>query len=156
MRNEDGKLVGKRVTIRKLVKNIIKNTPFYSKLIFKNRIKYLVSFVSIRSHNSLQFSPAASGNEDAKRLFEDLLVGYNRVIRPVQNNSDRLMVKMRLRLSQLIDVDEKNQIMTVNVWVRQEWRDYKLAWDPARYGGVRHLFVPADKIWLPDIVLYNK
>ncbi|KAF5299325.1 hypothetical protein FQA39_LY02498 [Lamprigera yunnana] len=48
--------------------------------------------------------PTISGNPDAKRLYDDLLSNYNRLIRPVGNNSDRLTVKMGLRLSQLIDV----------------------------------------------------
>ncbi|XP_022237271.1 acetylcholine receptor subunit alpha-like 1 isoform X2 [Limulus polyphemus] len=45
--------------------------------------------------------------------------------------------------------------MTTNVWVEQEWKDYKLRWDPEEYGGVSKLHVPAEQIWLPDIVLYN-
>jgi nicotinic acetylcholine receptor len=46
--------------------------------------------------------------------------------------------------------------MTTNVWVEQNWRDYKLVWDPDDYGGVDELFVPSQNIWLPDIVLFNK
>ncbi|CAH1797210.1 unnamed protein product [Owenia fusiformis] len=97
------------------------------------------------------------GNPDAKRLYDDLLrkSGYNKLIRPVSNNSDKLTVRLGLRLSQLIDVDEKNQIMTTNVWLRQEWDDYKLQWKPSEYGGVDRLYVPSKEIWLPDIVLYN-
>ncbi|CAL1282916.1 unnamed protein product, partial [Larinioides sclopetarius] len=95
------------------------------------------------------------GNPDAKRLYDDLMSSYNRLIRPVSNNSDTLTVKMGLKLSQLIDVNLKNQIMTTNVWVNQEWSDHKLKWDPDEYGGVRQLYVPAEQIWLPDIVLYN-
>ncbi|KAG8188793.1 hypothetical protein JTE90_009186 [Oedothorax gibbosus] len=94
-------------------------------------------------------------NPDAKRLYDDLMSSYNRLIRPVSNNSDTLTVKMGLKLSQLIDVNLKNQIMTTNVWVNQEWSDHKLKWDPDEYGGVRQLYVPAEQIWLPDIVLYN-
>lgn len=45
-----------------------------------------------------------NANPDAKRLYDDLLSNYNRLIRPVGNNSDRLTVKMGLKLSQLIDV----------------------------------------------------
>lgn len=45
-----------------------------------------------------------SANPDAKRLYDDLMSNYNRLIRPVGNNSDRLTVKMGLKLSQLIDV----------------------------------------------------
>lgn len=94
-------------------------------------------------------------NPDAKRLYDDLLNGYNSMIRPVGNNSDIVIVKMALRLSQLIDVNLKNQIMTTNMWVEQEWIDYKLKWEPDEYGGVTKLHVPAEQIWLPDLVLYN-
>lgn len=44
------------------------------------------------------------GSADAKRLYDDLLSNYNRLIRPVGNNSDRLTVKMGLKLSQIIEV----------------------------------------------------
>lgn len=92
---------------------------------------------------------------DAKRLYDDLLSNYNRLIRPVGNSSDRLTVKMGLKLSQIIGVDMKRQIVITNVWVEQQWHDYKLKWDPEEYGGVKHLYVPSQNIWLPDIVLYN-
>lgn len=49
-------------------------------------------------------SARADSNADAKRLYDDLINGYNSLIRPVGNNSDRLTVKMGLKLSQLIDV----------------------------------------------------
>lgn len=51
--------------------------------------------------------PSINCNPDAKRLYDDLLSNYNRLIRPVGNNSDRLTVKMGLKLSQLIDVVRK-------------------------------------------------
>ena len=46
--------------------------------------------------------------------------------------------------------------MTTNVWLEQEWQDQKLTWNPSEYGNVKRLYVPSDKIWLPDIVLYNR
>lgn len=39
--------------------------------------------------------------------------------------------------------------MTTNMWVEQEWIDYKLKWEPDEYGGVTKLHVPAEQIWLP-------
>ena len=58
---------------------------------------------------SLLSVPAARANPDARRLFDDLLSGYNRLIRPVSNSSDRVTVKLGLRLSQLMDlVRERN------------------------------------------------
>lgn len=95
------------------------------------------------------------GNPDAKRLYDDLLSNYNKLVRPVLNVSDALTVRIKLKLSQLIDVNLKNQIMTTNLWVEQSWYDYKLSWEPREYGGVEMLHVPSDHIWRPDIVLYN-
>lgn len=43
-------------------------------------------------------------NPDAKRLYDDLLSNYNRLIRPVTNNNNTVLVKLGLRLSQLIDL----------------------------------------------------
>lgn len=43
-------------------------------------------------------------NPDAKRLYDDLLSNYNRLIRPVSNNNDTVLVKLGLRLSQLIEL----------------------------------------------------
>lgn len=45
-----------------------------------------------------------TGNPDAKRLYDDLLSNYNRLIRPVSNNTKTVLVKLGLRLSQLIDL----------------------------------------------------
>lgn len=45
--------------------------------------------------------------------------------------------------------------MTTNVWLKQEWTDYRLAWNSSRYEGVNILRIPAKRLWLPDIVLYN-
>lgn len=45
-----------------------------------------------------------TGNSDAKRLYDDLLSNYNRLIRPVSNNTQTVLVKLGLRLSQLIDL----------------------------------------------------
>lgn len=62
-------------------------------------------------------SPEA--NPDAKRLYDDLLSNYNRLIRPVVNNTETITVWLGLKLSQLIEVNLKNQVMTTNVWVPQ-------------------------------------
>ncbi|XP_018590642.1 neuronal acetylcholine receptor subunit alpha-4 [Scleropages formosus] len=88
-------------------------------------------------------------------LFRKLFIGYNKWSRPVPNISDVVIVKFGLSIAQLIDVDEKNQMMTTNVWLKQEWNDYKLRWKPSDYDNVTSIRVPSELIWVPDIVLYN-
>ena len=46
----------------------------------------------------------ALANSDASRLYDDLVSNYNKVVRPVVNNTDKLQVFIKLKLSQLIDV----------------------------------------------------
>ncbi|XP_066276336.1 neuronal acetylcholine receptor subunit alpha-2-like [Branchiostoma lanceolatum] len=93
--------------------------------------------------------------QSEERLFRDLFRDYNKWIRPVANISNIVVIEFGLAIAQLLDVDEKNQIMTTNVWLKQKWKDSKLCWDPEEYHGVSVIRVPSDMIWLPDIVLYN-
>ena len=44
------------------------------------------------------------GNPDAKRLYDDLLSNYNKLVRPVVNVSEAVTVRLKLKLSQLIDM----------------------------------------------------
>jgi len=37
----------------------------------------------------------------------------------------------------------------------QTWTDVLMTWDPDNFGGVDKVRVPRDRIWTPDIVLYN-
>ena len=45
-----------------------------------------------------------SGNPDAKRLYDDLLSNYNKLVRPVANVTETVTVHLKLKLSQLIAV----------------------------------------------------
>ncbi|GLV39397.1 nicotinic Acetylcholine Receptor beta1 [Carabus blaptoides fortunei] len=94
-------------------------------------------------------------SEDEERLVRDLFRGYNKLIRPVQNMTEKVDVRFGLAFVQLINVNEKNQIMKSNVWLRLVWNDYQLQWDEADYGGIAVLRLPPDKVWKPDIVLFN-
>ncbi|RCN32674.1 Neurotransmitter-gated ion-channel ligand binding domain protein [Ancylostoma caninum] len=94
-------------------------------------------------------------NRYAEQLYEDLLYYYNKNVRPVKNASESIKVKFGASLIRIIDVDEVNQVLTTNLWLEMQWFDYKLSWDPARWGGIRKLHIPSDQIWIPDILLYN-
>ncbi|XP_025934473.1 neuronal acetylcholine receptor subunit beta-3 [Apteryx rowi] len=92
-------------------------------------------------------------SEDA--LLKHLFRGYQKWVRPVENSNDTIRVLFGLKISQLVDVDEKNQLMTTNVWLKQEWTDHKLSWNPEEYSGITAIRVPSESLWLPDIVLFE-
>ncbi len=77
------------------------------------------------------------GDDDEYRLYDDLRKDYYALERPVANHSHPLRTKLGLLLQQIINVDEKNQVMEVNGWIRLSWTDYKLRWEPNLYGGVK-------------------
>ncbi|GMR41039.1 hypothetical protein PMAYCL1PPCAC_11234, partial [Pristionchus mayeri] len=93
--------------------------------------------------------------ESLVRLYNHLVANYEREVRPSLAHDLPIEVEFVFSLTQIIDVDERNQIMTSNAWVRQTWIDYKLVWDPRDYGNVTKLHIPYEKIWRPDIILYN-
>ncbi|CAL8327779.1 neuronal acetylcholine receptor subunit beta-2 [Gadus morhua] len=99
----------------------------------------------------------ALGSDVEERLVNRLLSPdrYNKLIRPAVNKSQQVTIYIRASLAQLISVNEREQIMTTNCWLSQIWHDYRLMWEPDEYQGIKKIRLPAQHIWLPDIVLYN-
>ena len=64
----------------------------------------LVVLTSIQTRTAQARTVLNAGNPDAKRLYDDLLSNYNKLVRPVVNTTDPLTVRIKLKLSQLIDV----------------------------------------------------
>ncbi|GMT36339.1 hypothetical protein PFISCL1PPCAC_27636, partial [Pristionchus fissidentatus] len=102
-------------------------------------------------------SVAVRSSPDEYRLLSDLRHNYDPYERPVANSSDPLKVSIKLYLQQILDVDEKNQVITLVAWIEYTWSDYKLKWDPSEYGGINDIRIPgtANAIWKPDVLLYN-
>uniref|UniRef100_A0A3Q3K293 Cholinergic receptor, nicotinic, gamma n=1 Tax=Monopterus albus TaxID=43700 RepID=A0A3Q3K293_MONAL len=93
-------------------------------------------------------------------LYRDLMKGYNKNIRPVEKNGDITQVSIRMTLTNLISLNEKEEALTTSVWIGMWWCDYRLRWDQAPrsalYGNITSdLRVPSKSIWLPDVVLEN-
>uniref|UniRef100_A0A8C9VVY3 Neuronal acetylcholine receptor subunit alpha-7 n=1 Tax=Scleropages formosus TaxID=113540 RepID=A0A8C9VVY3_SCLFO len=90
-----------------------------------------------------------------RHLLKHLLKDYNRMERPVANDSLPLTVNLTMILVQIMDVDEKNQVLTTNVWLQMHWYDHYLQWNQSEYPGVKNLRFTTDQVWTPDILLYN-
>ncbi|XP_074659528.1 neuronal acetylcholine receptor subunit alpha-10-like [Tubulanus polymorphus] len=97
----------------------------------------------------------ATADEHEYRLVQTLLRNYDKRLRPSINYSLPLNVSYGVALSQIIDVDEKNQIITTNCWINQQWLDPKLTWSPDKYNGIKDILIPYTDVWKPDIILYN-
>ncbi|CAK9293207.1 unnamed protein product [Gordionus sp. m RMFG-2023] len=97
----------------------------------------------------------SQGGKYEKRLLKDLFQDYEPLERPVERENDTLYVILGITLQQIIDVDEKNQILISNVWLDLEWNDVNLKWNESEYGNIKDIRVAASKVWRPDILMYN-
>ncbi|KAJ8410963.1 hypothetical protein AAFF_G00179980 [Aldrovandia affinis] len=113
----------------------------------------LLSFVF--SPHSSPSVPLGSGKY-AQKLLNDLMDGYSNALRPVEDTDKALNVTLQITLSQIKDMDERNQVLTTYLWIRQIWHDTYLKWDKDEYDGLEVIRIPSDLVWRPDIVLYNK
>uniref|UniRef100_A0A452H0P5 Acetylcholine receptor subunit gamma n=1 Tax=Gopherus agassizii TaxID=38772 RepID=A0A452H0P5_9SAUR len=90
-----------------------------------------------------------------EKLLNDLMTNYNRNLRPAQGEGDIINVTLKLTLTNLISLNEREETLTTNIWIEMKWCDYRLQWDPDEYDNIQILRVPSTEVWLPDIVLEN-
>ncbi|XP_059134448.1 acetylcholine receptor subunit gamma isoform X2 [Peromyscus eremicus] len=98
----------------------------------------------------------AQGLNQEERLLADLMRNYDPHLRPAEHDSDVVNVSLKLTLTNLISLNEREEALTTNVWIEMQWCDYRLSWDPQDYEGLWILRVPSTMVWRPDIVLENK
>ncbi|NXH10186.1 ACH10 protein, partial [Bucco capensis] len=107
--------------------------------------------------SSCLLAPGCQGAQGrfAYKLLHDLFANYSSALRPVEDTDRALNITLQVTLSQIIDMDERNQVLTTYLWVRQAWLDAHLTWDKDAYDGIDVIRIPSSYVWRPDIILYN-
>ncbi|EDW39978.1 GL15095, partial [Drosophila persimilis] len=82
----------------------------------------------------INFYIACFAGPHEKRLLHALLDNYNSLERPVVNESDPLQLSFGLTLMQIIDVDEKNQLLITNIWLKLSWSNIMMKMNTADEG----------------------
>ncbi|XP_026759023.2 neuronal acetylcholine receptor subunit alpha-10-like [Galleria mellonella] len=93
--------------------------------------------------------------DEEYRLIRHLMQKYDASVRPVENSSHPLLVTFGVSLHHIIDVEEKDQLLTTNCWITQVWMDYHLRWNISEFNGIGVIRIPYERVWRPDIILYN-
>ncbi|XP_048761753.1 neuronal acetylcholine receptor subunit alpha-10-like isoform X2 [Ostrea edulis] len=116
---------------------------------------FLVTIIECREIGHRTSSPEFSYED---RLIKHLLRRYEergKYGRPVSNYSDIVELRFGLQLIQIMNLDERKQILTLNVWTSYQWTDVHLRWNVTEFHGVNKINIPATEIWTPDLRLYN-
>ncbi|XP_047140450.1 neuronal acetylcholine receptor subunit alpha-3 isoform X1 [Hydra vulgaris] len=100
---------------------------------------------------------ASFPHQHEEKLFHDLFEtnNYNPSVRPVVNDKDTVNVTFGLILCQLVDVQEKKELLVLSTLVKQIWQNPFLKWHPEKYSNISVIHIDPSKVWKPDIVLYN-
>uniref|UniRef100_A0A672F4Z1 Acetylcholine receptor subunit gamma-like n=1 Tax=Salarias fasciatus TaxID=181472 RepID=A0A672F4Z1_SALFA len=88
------------------------------------------------------------------------LVTYNYTWIVLRFHTHVTQVSIKMILTNLISLSEKDEALTTSVWIEMQWCDYRLRWDEpprsALYGHITtDLQVPSESIWLPGLGLVN-
>ncbi len=113
---------------------------------------------------------------DHDHLFSHLFgpdSGYNSKVPPLAEGNSSFDLGFGVAPIYL-DMDEAG-VLKGRVWLRIKWTDYRyisevqktvrirsnfllsrLAYDPAKFGGIKVIRIDPTLLWLPDVVLYNR
>ncbi|XP_078282778.1 5-hydroxytryptamine receptor 3A [Rhinoraja longicauda] len=86
-------------------------------------------------------------------LSNYLMANYSKAVRPVRDWRRTTTVAIDLMVYAILNVDEKNQVLTTYIWYRQIWTDEFLQWDPQDFDDIIQLSIPTENIWVPDILI---
>ncbi|XP_065388335.1 acetylcholine receptor subunit epsilon isoform X3 [Macaca fascicularis] len=95
------------------------------------------------------------GKNEELRLYHHLFDNYDSGSRPVREPEDTVTISLKVTLTNLISLNEKEETLTTNVWIGIDWQDYRLNYSKDDFGGIEILRVPSELVWLPEIVLEN-
>ncbi|XP_052807050.1 neuronal acetylcholine receptor subunit alpha-6-like [Mya arenaria] len=97
---------------------------------------------------------AQTANE-TKALIAKLLDGYNKDVRPVDNQTNPVNVECSFTLFSIIDFNDQEESIKLSGELFLTWNDVFLKWNPDDNGGIETIFLPQDKIWRPGAALEN-
>uniref|UniRef100_A0A3Q3X2N6 5-hydroxytryptamine receptor 3A n=1 Tax=Mola mola TaxID=94237 RepID=A0A3Q3X2N6_MOLML len=105
------------------------------------------------ARKKLGSSSGRFANATLVRLSEFLSAGYKKGVRPVKDWRTSTIVAIDLMVYSILNVDEKNQVLTTYVWYRQSWTDEFLVWNPEDFDDVKQVSLPTVNVWVPDILI---
>ncbi|KAK6183903.1 hypothetical protein SNE40_006474 [Patella caerulea] len=93
--------------------------------------------------------------EDLKLLQETLFTNYSNLLRPKYNFSEATLVGFSMKMSDVINLDEIQQILKLFCSFQLSWTDDFLTWDPNSFGGLSKIQVDSHLVWKPYIDLLS-
>ena len=92
---------------------------------------------------------------DVDQLYTDVLVNYNKYVRPVLNQVDIIQVNVSFDIVGIQEINEVEGTITMYFQFQYTWIDERISWRPDLYNNTYSLALPVDAVWKPELVLTN-
>ncbi len=73
-------------------------------------------------------------------LLDTLFKDYDKRVRPVKNYHQPVVVNLSVTFNQILQVDEKHQVITTNILRNIKWKDDYLKWKPESFGNITQVY----------------
>ncbi|XP_070173679.1 acetylcholine receptor subunit delta-like [Littorina saxatilis] len=90
-----------------------------------------------------------------ERLLTYLQDGYVKEARPALRSDKAVDVSIKFSFVRIEDLIETTDTFAATMLMVQTWTDPRLRWNASEYGGLQEVRLAKDKLWTPDVVLYN-
>ncbi|XP_071830847.1 acetylcholine receptor subunit delta-like [Apostichopus japonicus] len=75
--------------------------------------------------------------------------------RPVLDSDDPVHVIMTMEFYAMLDLNERDQVITTSSWLTMRWTDGRLSWNASEFGGEDIVIIFMDEIWTPKVFIPN-
>jgi len=101
---------------------------------------------------------SSHGAKLEQELVEELFRNYDPTIRPVTNYGDKVDVNLGFTPIRINNLDVDEGLLDINGWMMYTWTDSNLGWNTSegsKYKDIADLKISVDRLWRPDLRIYN-
>ncbi|XP_077959924.1 5-hydroxytryptamine receptor 3A-like [Gasterosteus aculeatus] len=73
--------------------------------------------------------------------------------RPVKHYKSATQVHLQMAIYGILDVREIDQTFVLYVWIYMSWGNDHIRWNQHRFCGLKHVVVPTEALWKPDLTI---
>ena len=110
----------------------------------------LFALFGISSSSRSQNISSSSRSQTRAALMNDLLFNASTDVMP-----DRLWVLIFFELIHMAEFNDVSGYISVLGYFSVEWIDERMTWDPYDYGGIEEVSMPAEKVFVPKLIISN-
>lgn len=94
-------------------------------------VLFFDALISASSRNEV-----IKGKKHETLLLDAIFKDYDRRSRPIEDYHSSVVVNFSISLQQILQVDEKHQVVTSNILRTMYWKDDFLKWNPESYENI--------------------